>query len=58
VIVFHAGTRLQDGRTVTSGGRVLGVTDEVRRAGQRWIGIMSLARSISRHHFRKDIGAR
>jgi phosphoribosylamine--glycine ligase len=26
VTVFQAGTRLQDGRTVTSGGRVLGVT--------------------------------
>jgi phosphoribosylamine--glycine ligase len=24
--VFHAGTALQDGRVVTSGGRVLGVT--------------------------------
>ncbi len=26
VVVFHAGTKLQDGKVVTSGGRVLGVT--------------------------------
>ncbi|MBD3349312.1 MAG: phosphoribosylamine--glycine ligase [Candidatus Eisenbacteria bacterium] len=39
VVVFHAGTRLEDGATVTSGGRVLGVTawdaslaDAVKRA--------------------------
>jgi phosphoribosylamine--glycine ligase len=26
VIVFHAGTKFQEGRIVTSGGRVLGIT--------------------------------
>jgi len=38
VTVFHAGTRLQDGQVVTSGGRVLGVTatgDSLRTAVDR-----------------------
>jgi phosphoribosylamine--glycine ligase len=58
VVVFHAGTRLMDGRIVNDGGRVLGVTglgntvaeaiDRAYRAVERisWSGV----------HFRKDIG--
>lgn len=60
VIIFHAGTKLQDGKVVTSGGRVLGVTalgktfkDAVERAysavGKIYFDGM---------HYRKDIGAR
>jgi phosphoribosylamine--glycine ligase len=60
VMVFHAGTREVDGRVVTDGGRVLGVTavgadvqDAVERAyaavGEiSWEGV----------HFRRDIGHR
>jgi len=58
--VFHAGTEVQDGRLVTSGGRVLGVTacaasialaitqayDAVARI--QWPGV----------HYRRDIGYR
>jgi len=59
-VVFHAGTRRQDGRVFTAGGRVLGVTawaDDLREAIRRayaavelihWPGMM----------FRRDIGAK
>ncbi len=58
VVVFHAGTRREDGRFVTAGGRVLGVTalgetieDAVKRAYKavsriKWDGM----------HYRRDIG--
>jgi phosphoribosylamine---glycine ligase len=60
VIVFHAGTKQQEGEVLTSGGRVLGVTaigenltNAISRAYQavekiQWDGI----------HYRKDIGHR
>jgi len=60
VVVFHAGTRLEESRTVTNGGRVLGVTGVGRSlaeardrayaavAGIRFSGMM----------YRRDIGAR
>lgn len=60
VVVFHAGTKVQDGKVVTSGGRVLGVTatgpetpTAIKKAYEavekiQWDGI----------HYRKDIGHR
>ncbi|MCL6519394.1 MAG: phosphoribosylamine--glycine ligase [Armatimonadetes bacterium] len=60
VIIFHAGTKLQNGKVVTSGGRVLGITalgktfkDAVERA-------YSAVEKIyfDGMHYRKDIGAR
>ena len=60
VTVFHAGTQFQDGKIVTAGGRVLGVTgvsddiaDATRRAydGVKWI-------QFAGAHYRRDIAAR
>ena len=58
--VYHAGTALKDGRLVTSGGRVLGVTctaptlrEAVKKAYDAAEGI-----TFEGVHFRKDIGAR
>ena len=60
VMVFHAGTALKDGKVVTNGGRVLGVTalgngikEAIERAYEavskiNWNGV----------HYRKDIGRR
>jgi phosphoribosylamine--glycine ligase len=60
VTVFHAGTAIQDGKTVTAGGRVLGVTalgptlaTAVDRAHDAVKKI-----SFDQAHFRTDIGAR
>ena len=60
VTVFHAGTKVRDGRIVTSGGRVLGVTavgDSFRTARDRAYS------AVEQIHFdgmqyRRDIGAR
>jgi phosphoribosylamine--glycine ligase len=59
-VVFHAGTATVDGRIVTAGGRVLGVTalgrdlhDAIRRAYVVTDGIR-----FEGAHFRRDIGAR
>ena len=60
VVVFHAGTKLSGGQTVTSGGRVLGVT----AAGDSFrIAVERAYSAVSKIHFedlyyRKDIGAR
>ena len=58
--VYHAGTALKDGRLVTSGGRVLGVTctaptlsEAVKKAYDAAEGV-----TFEGVHFRKDIGAR
>jgi len=58
VFVFHAGTALQDGRVVTNGGRVLGVTglgEDIPRAIER---TYEAVRKISWEgaHYRTDIG--
>ncbi len=59
-IVFHAGTALKDGKPVTSGGRVLGVTslgDTVKDAIDRAYEACSKI-SFDRKFYRKDIGAK
>ncbi len=59
-VVFHAGTRAQDGRVVTSGGRVLGVTalggtlqDAVKQAYEA-VGKISWERAM----YRRDIAGK
>ncbi len=58
VVTFHAGTTMKDGKIVTSGGRVLGVTslgasykDAIERAYE---GVEKI--SWNGAHFRRDIG--
>ena len=58
--VFHAGTRLEDGKLVTSGGRVLCVTalgDSVRMARTRAYEAVERIR-FDGAQYRKDIGSR
>ena len=60
VTVFHAGTRLQDGQLVTSGGRVLGVTAkdaDLPAAVARVYRALEKVR-FEPMHFRTDIGRR
>jgi phosphoribosylamine--glycine ligase len=60
VQVFHAGTKLQDGKVVTSGGRVLSVTavgpDIDTAADLAYRGVSRIR--FQGVHFRKDIGWR
>lgn len=60
VTVFHAGTKLVDGQTVTAGGRVLGVTgvgETFREARDRaYAGAARI--KFDNMHYRTDIGAR
>jgi len=60
VQVFHAGTSLRDGRVVTSGGRVLGVTARGTTLREAHARAYRAAESISfeGRQFRRDIGAR
>lgn len=64
VVVFHAGTRLDGHRLVTSGGRVLGVTARGRDLAQARalaygaIGPGAGKIEFSGMHFRRDIGMR
>lgn len=60
VTVFHAGTRLENGKIVTSGGRVLGVTgvgDSFRSARDRAYSAVERI-SFEKMHFRRDIARR
>lgn len=60
VVVFHAGTQFSDGKVVTDGGRVLGVTavgNDIKDAivkGYRAVEKIS----FQNMHYRKDIGRR
>ena len=59
-VVFHAGTSLKDGHTVTSGGRVLCITvlaDSVKLAQQRAYDVLQPIQ-YSGMQFRRDIGFR
>ena len=56
--VYHAGTRLENGKFLTSGGRVLGVTataDTLKNALDKAYGAVETI-SFEGAHFRKDIG--
>jgi phosphoribosylamine--glycine ligase len=60
VIVFHSGTRWADGRLVTNGGRVLGVTalgNSLRESVDRAYGAVGHIH-FEGAHYRTDIGAK
>jgi phosphoribosylamine--glycine ligase len=57
-VVFHAGTKPSEGRVLTSGGRVLGVTalgDNIKFAIDKAYRAVSLI-NVKGMHYRKDIG--
>jgi phosphoribosylamine--glycine ligase len=59
-MVFHAGTKLEGGKVVTSGGRVLGVTalgDGIRNAMDNAYNAVKLI-NFEGAHYRNDIGKR
>jgi phosphoribosylamine--glycine ligase len=60
VMVFHSGTALREGRVVTDGGRVLGVTgigpSVAAAIDNAYAGVREI--SFEGAHYRKDIGAR
>lgn len=60
IIVFHAGTKLQDGKLVTSGGRVLGVTAlaETMESAREKAYFAMAGISFEGMHYRRDIGVR
>ncbi len=60
VVVFHAGTSLQEGRVVTAGGRVLNVTAlgaDIRSAAERAYAAAARIR-FDGMYYRRDIAAR
>ncbi len=59
-VVFHAGTALQDGKLVSSGGRVLGVTSWGKNLVEARKNTYTLVDKIDfpRGHFRRDIGVK
>jgi phosphoribosylamine--glycine ligase len=60
VAIFHAGTAMKDGKTVTDGGRVLGVTGlgpvVAAAIDNAYRGVREI--TFEGAHFRRDIGAR
>lgn len=56
--VFHAGTKLADGKYLTAGGRVLGVTSAANDLASALDAAYKAVESISfeKAHYRKDIG--
>ena len=59
-MVFHAGTALKDGKVVTSGGRVLGITamaGTIKAAIDRAYQVVRLI-SFEGKHYRSDIGGK
>ena len=59
-MVFHAGTKLDNGKILTNGGRVLGVTALGLNISQAIKNAYSVVDKIKWHgiHFRKDIGTK
>ena len=57
-VVFHAGTRKQDGKFLTNGGRVLGVTAVAPTLREAVVKAYAAAGPVffEKMHFRKDIG--
>lgn len=57
-VVFHAGTKAQEGKILTNGGRVLGVTAVAPTLREAVDGAYTAAKPISfeKMHFRRDIG--
>ena len=58
--VYHAGTKLENGKYLTAGGRVLGITSTADTLKDALAKSYSAAGSISfeKAHYRKDIGAK
>jgi len=59
-MVFHAGTKLDNGKVLTNGGRVLGVTALGLNINQAIKNAYSVVDKIKWDgiHFRKDIGSK
>lgn len=60
LMIFHAGTKREDGQLITSGGRILGVTSvapNLQKARNKVYDALENI-SIKGAHFRKDIGRR
>ena len=58
VVVYHAGTKRQDGRFLTAGGRVLGITGlgkDLSQALEKAYGAVKTI-TFERAHYRTDIG--
>ena len=58
--IYHAGTKIEDGKFLTAGGRVLGITavgDDLRSALDKAYAAVDTV-SFEKAHYRKDIGRR